>query len=67
LLHTLHKQDPKRFAWRQSETGYFIDLLAGTDQLRSALDRDVAPSEILDAWDGEARAFVEHRRPYLLY
>jgi uncharacterized protein YbbC (DUF1343 family) len=57
-IRTLH---PTEFAW----TGT-IDRLAGTDQLRKAIEAHALPA-LLQRWESESAAFAEGRRPYLLY
>lgn len=57
-VRTLH---PTEFAWRES-----IDRLAGTDQLRKAIESHALPALLL-RWQAESAAFAEARRPYLLY
>ena len=57
-IRTLH---PNEFAW----TGT-INRLAGTDQLRTAIETHTLPALLL-RWQSESAAFAESRRPYLLY
>ena len=58
VVHTLH---PNEFAW----TGT-INRLAGTDQLRKAIEEHTLPALLL-RWQAQSAAFAEVRRPYLLY
>ena len=45
-----------------------FDLLAGSDGLRTALNKGCSAEEILDEWREPARRFAEaEREPYLLY
>ena len=61
LIDEIHRQHPADFAWTRS-----IDRLTGSDKVRLAIDAGrLAP--LLDEWDREAAAFVESRKPYLLY
>jgi len=61
LIDEIHRLHPTDFAWTRS-----IDRLTGSDKVRLAIDAGrLAP--LLDEWDREAAAFVESRRPYLLY
>lgn len=61
VIDQIRKLHPRDFTWRPS-----IDRLAGTDKVRLAIDGDrLRP--LLDEWDREAAAFVESRKPYLLY
>ena len=57
-VRTLH---PTEFAWTGS-----IDRLAGTDQLRKAIESHTLPALLL-RWQAESAAFAEARRPFLLY
>lgn len=69
MLHTVRELHPE-FAWRPPyrEGGrYFIDLLAGGDDLRHAIDRGEHPDDILARW-AQARAdYDRQRQRYLLY
>ena len=59
---------PDQFAWRVPQGGiHNFDLLAGTDQLRLALDRGESAAELEAAWEPGLRAFDHQRQPYLLY
>ena len=61
LIDEIHRLHPTDFAWTRT-----IDRLTGSDKVRLAIDAGrLAP--LLDEWDREAAAFVESRRPYLLY
>jgi uncharacterized protein YbbC (DUF1343 family) len=61
LIDEIRRQHPRDFAWRMS-----IDRLTGSDKVRLAIDSgQLAP--LLEAWDREAAAFVESRKPFLLY
>lgn len=44
-----------------------FDRLAGSDQLRLAIDRGAPLDEITSEWAGDVAAFEALRRPYLLY
>src|SRR5687768_13932535 len=61
LIDEIKRQHPRDFAWRPS-----IDRLTGTDQVRLAIDGGrLLP--LLEEWDREAAAWLESRKPYLLY
>lgn len=45
----------------------FLDLLAGTDQLRIAIEAEVSASDIVASWQDEAADFDEAMVPYRLY
>jgi uncharacterized protein YbbC (DUF1343 family) len=61
LIDEIKRQHPAEFAWGPS-----IDRLTGSDRVRLAIDAGRLPA-LLDEWDREAAAFVESRKPYLLY
>jgi uncharacterized protein YbbC (DUF1343 family) len=69
-LTTIKRLYPDDFAWI-TPTGerYFIDLLAGTADLRQAIDGDnpAAIEDLLARWTDEARAFRASRADVLLY
>ena len=63
---------PVAFAWRRPPYEYEhermpIDILAGSDALRRALDADRAAAEIAADWEPALAAFEPIRRRYLLY
>jgi uncharacterized protein YbbC (DUF1343 family) len=59
---------PGEFAWRVPQGGiHNFDLLAGTDQLRLALDRGVPVAELEEGWAEGLRAFRRQCGPYLRY
>jgi uncharacterized protein YbbC (DUF1343 family) len=58
IVHTLHPND---FAW----TGT-INRLAGTDQLRKAVEEHTLPA-LLAQWQAQSAAFAAARQPFLLY
>ncbi len=58
VVHTLHTND---FAW----TGT-INRLAGTDQLRKAVEEHTLPA-LLAQWQAQSAAFAAARQPFLLY
>ena len=74
LLMALAEHGPERFAWRDAPYEFVadrpaVDLLAGTDRLRRAIDaRDrAALAEWVASWEADERAFDEERREALLY
>ncbi|MGF1596558.1 MAG: exo-beta-N-acetylmuramidase NamZ domain-containing protein [Acidimicrobiales bacterium] len=44
-----------------------FDLLAGTSEVRTALERGDRADDIVTRWDAELAAFARLRQPYLLY
>ena len=67
LIATAHSGYPERFAFLQNEGSHFIDLLAGSDELRLRLMDGEPPGEIISVWAKDAASFRERRQPYLLY
>ena len=61
LIDEIRRQHPRDFAWTGS-----IDRLTGSDKVRLAIEGGRLPA-LLDEWDGEAAAFTESRKAFLLY
>lgn len=66
------RQDPARFAWRDPPYEYEllkrpIDILYGSDRLRSTLERGRSPRQLSREWSPQALRFRRRRAPYLLY
>jgi uncharacterized protein YbbC (DUF1343 family) len=70
LMNEIKKTQPTEFQWvganRREPSMMTIDRLAGTDQLRKAIDAGTLPA-LLKQWDADARRFEKSRKPYLLY
>ena len=58
VVRTVH---PTQFAWSGT-----IDRLAGTDELRKAIESHTLPTLLLE-WQRQSDAFATARQPYLLY
>ena len=62
---------PSAFAWDGSWFGQpgsiLIDRYAGTPRLRELLDAGKSADEVADAFEAEAAAFAQARKPHLLY
>ncbi|MFQ5668905.1 MAG: exo-beta-N-acetylmuramidase NamZ domain-containing protein [Acidobacteriota bacterium] len=72
LLAAVRRQDPARFAWRtdpyEFEDGRLaIDLLSGSGRLRRDLEAARPLAAMEEEWRREAEAFLEARRPSVLY
>jgi uncharacterized protein YbbC (DUF1343 family) len=73
LIAAFRRALPPAFAlWRQPPYEYEhdklpIDILAGSDALRTQIESDVPPSEIAASWRADEEAFRKARAPYLLY
>lgn len=72
VLRAFARAAPDRFAWRSAPYEFVadrpaIDLLAGSEALRVAIDSGEGLREWIDSWAADERAFLETRRPHLLY
>jgi uncharacterized protein YbbC (DUF1343 family) len=72
LIDELHREAPSRFAWRDPPYEYEhdkmpIDILFGSDRLRTGIERARGADEIAQGWQDETRAFLRVRDKYLLY
>ncbi|MDT8368485.1 MAG: DUF1343 domain-containing protein [Longimicrobiales bacterium] len=63
VLIEARRQAGDRWAWRSDH----FDRLAGTDRLRSGIDRGESLAALTAGWPGEIAAFEALRMPYLLY
>ena len=61
LIDEIRRQHPKDFAWSGT-----IDRLTGSDRVRLAIEGGTLPA-LLEEWDRQAAAWLESRKPYLLY
>ena len=62
LLQAIRAQNEEKFSWLQTKDRYFIDLLAGTDILRTK-----SAQEYLELCKKGEKDFLEKRKPYLEY
>jgi uncharacterized protein YbbC (DUF1343 family) len=72
LIAMFRRFDPGRFAWRQPPYEYEaeklpIDILAGSDRLRTQIEAGTAPQAIAASWHEDEEAFRRLREPFLLY
>jgi uncharacterized protein YbbC (DUF1343 family) len=72
LMAALRRADPGRFAWRQPPYEYEIrklpiDILAGSDALRTQIEAGLPAAEIARSWEDDEAAFRAQREPFLLY
>jgi uncharacterized protein YbbC (DUF1343 family) len=72
LLAACRAQHPVRFAWREPPYEYEtvkwpIDILYGSDELRTGLEAGVSVRALADRWEEECRRFEALRRSVLLY
>jgi uncharacterized protein YbbC (DUF1343 family) len=61
LIDEIRRQHPRDFAWTAT-----IDRLTGSDKVRLAIEGGTLPA-LLEEWDREAAAFLESRKPFLIY
>ena len=72
LLKEYQGADPDRFHWNDPPYEYEeeklpIDILCGTDRIRSGLDRGVEIAELEASWEEELASFRTLREEFLLY
>ncbi|WNQ11997.1 DUF1343 domain-containing protein [Paenibacillus aurantius] len=70
LLDVIQRQHPDRFEWLPPyrEGGRpFIDLLTGSDLLRTTLAKEEGLERILDVWEEQEALWRELRAPHELY
>ena len=67
--NAIHAKYPDESFWGTPDADgrYWIDLLSGSDTLRNQIETGLSEEEIKDSWKSEEEAFLEQRRPYLLY
>ena len=63
---------PKDFTWKQPPYEYEteklpVDILAGSDALRLAIEAGTDPREIAAVWDAELPGFEKAAGPFLCY
>jgi uncharacterized protein YbbC (DUF1343 family) len=64
MLRTIYSRHVAEWRWRPEH----IDRLAGTDQLRKAVETsDAAVAALLERWRSDAREFATRVAPYRLY
>jgi uncharacterized protein YbbC (DUF1343 family) len=62
MLRVIYARHTKDFQWRQTQ----IDRLAGTDQLRAAVEQNTVDA-LIKKWDADAVTFAARVKPYLIY
>ncbi|HEV3486704.1 MAG TPA: DUF1343 domain-containing protein, partial [Vicinamibacterales bacterium] len=72
LIAEFRRQNPQRFAWRNPPYEYEhekqpIDMLYGSDQLRTTVDAGRDVQGLVASWNHEEEQFRALREPYLLY
>jgi len=72
LIAEARRQAPRGFRWKRPPYEYQwnkqpIDLIAGTDRIRRAIEAGTPLSRMEASWRKDLAAFARARRPYLLY
>jgi len=72
LIDGFRRQNPSAFAWRQPPYEYEhdkwpIDILYGSDELRTTIDGEGDISPLIASWKDEEEAFRKTREKYLIY
>jgi uncharacterized protein YbbC (DUF1343 family) len=72
LLAEIRREAPRGFAWKQPPYEYEhdrmpIDLLYGSDRLRTAVDAGAGVDALIASWRDEEEAFRRQRERFLLY
>ena len=72
LIDEFRSEDPDRFAWREPPYEYEhdkepIDILYGSDRLRTALGSGAGIEGLIAGWAPEEEAFRRQRQKFLLY
>jgi uncharacterized protein YbbC (DUF1343 family) len=72
LIDMFRRFDTGRFAWRQPPYEYEhdkvpVDILAGSDALRTQIESGVPINEIAAGWKDDQTGFEQLRRPFLMY
>jgi uncharacterized protein YbbC (DUF1343 family) len=72
LIDEFRRQNPSAFAWRQPPYEYEldkwpIDILYGSDRLRTAIDRGDGAASVIASWAADEDAFRRLREKYLIY
>ena len=72
LIQMFRRFDPSNFAWRPPPYEYEheklpIDILAGSDRLRTQIESNAALDDIADSWREDEQAFAKTREAFLLY
>jgi uncharacterized protein YbbC (DUF1343 family) len=72
VMGEFHRTDPAKFAWRQPPYEYVhdrmpIDILAGSDRLRQAIEADAPARDIAAEWEAPTARFEAMRKTYLAY
>jgi len=72
ILRELHAVGGEAFRWRTEPYEFVsdrlaIDLLTGSDAMRTGIERGLTLAELEATWRPAQRSFAERRQPYLVY
>ena len=70
LIAAVKSMHPDAFAWLEPVRPgghHFIDLLTGSDAVRTRIDAGAAIGEIVEGWQAGLRAFAPLRAATLIY
>ena len=72
IMRAAHQHAPRAFGWREPPYEYEteklpIDILWGTDTLRSQIAEDPSPLAIAATWESDLAEFAPIRQRYLIY
>jgi uncharacterized protein YbbC (DUF1343 family) len=72
ILRELREVGGAAFRWRREPYEFVsdrlaIDLLTGSDAIRTGIERDLSLAELEATWSPAQRRFAERRQPHLLY
>ena len=67
--HDFTEEHPDKDFFANPKAGerYWIDLLSGSDELRTQIVAGKSAEEIKASWQDDIKSFLEQRKPYLLY
>lgn len=67
LIRAHQSYEGKEPFWIKQSGKYWIDVLAGTDQLRKQIDKGLSEDEIKASWQEDLETFRKVRKKYLIY
>jgi uncharacterized protein YbbC (DUF1343 family) len=67
LMDAVRRLDPDRPFFASPAATQMFDLVCGADLIRKAFQAGAAPARLWDIWNQGRAAFLQTRKPYLLY
>ena len=67
LIRAYNNYEGKDPFWIKQSGAFWIDKLAGTDQLRKQIEQGLSEAEIKASWQKDLEAFKKIRVKYLIY